>query len=306
MAKKSFAESFKVPVELFMIASSHFINGANGNYDEWFVPLEETDLNPIRLNGSILSNGSNPEAKHKVFTEVNHKKIWEKFENFILELKVFKEALADFKSSDTKSESSSFFKECLKKGNLIYTVAFSYSILSLLQMIIGEEANGKHVVNLAFEHWDFGRKLKDIYCSFGVSEHEAKQITDVVKAVLKRNKSKDMESLKWDIDNTAIAAQIININYNEEDFRNILGINLYDDIVWYNKEGFETALFYTSLLISIDSSLCKSQDKLNRIADIYELLKNADKKSEFRFDFLIDILTSKPKSVGKKSRPSLK
>ncbi|WP_461257344.1 hypothetical protein, partial [Treponema sp. R80B11-R83G3] len=59
-------------------------------------------------------------------------------------------------------------------------------MLSLLRLIIGKEADGTHAASLAFDHWDLGRKMREIYRRFGATEAEAWRITDIARTVLNR------------------------------------------------------------------------------------------------------------------------
>jgi hypothetical protein len=91
------------------------------------------------------------------------------------------------------------------------------------------------------------------------------------------------------------AELIIEENYRDEDFRRILGINIFDDVAWFNKEGFEDALFYSSLFYMVDRSVgIPAEERIERITQIYEVLTKAEDKSGYRFDNLFDSLTTKP------------
>ena len=318
---------FKEPVETFIKTASEFISGAGGMYDEWIT----TDK-----KGAAVK-----------FTPINNDIIWEKFKTFLINLKKFKETLLGSLSARGVSEAlqlkqsaaigiigspeelaSQFNTKCITQmsGQLFYPVIFSYGVLSLLPMIIGKEATGRHAVSLTFDHWDLGRKLRDIFKGAGVKEHEAWRITDILRAVLCRSVQVSQHKaaqikLAKSFDNDApsvIAALIIEEYYNDDDFKRILGINLFDDAVWFNKEGFDDVLFYTSCFIMTDSSLegLSFEERFRRIMDIFDVLTKAKDKSEYRFDILLDILTSKPaKSRTKKtvtakaapvSKPSVK
>jgi hypothetical protein len=209
-----------------------------------------------------------------------------------------------------KSKSPLFTRitECNTKGQLLYSVALSYGLLSLLRMIIGKEADGSHAASLAFDHWDLGRKMRDVYRKFGATDAQAWRITDIARAVLSRtglnlSSSKSAPFRKEGAFEAAdFAALIFAENYQSEDFRRILGINIFNDVAWFNKEGFEDALFYSSVFFMVESDTIVKipiDERIDRIAKIYEVLIKAEEKSEYRFDNLIDLLTSKPK--GKKS-----
>ncbi|MDR0590190.1 MAG: hypothetical protein LBG25_06560, partial [Spirochaetaceae bacterium] len=49
-----------------------------------------------------------------------------------------------------------------------------------------------------------------------------------------------------------LAASLILANYTAEDFRKRLGVNLFEDTVWFNKEAFEEALFYVPLFLALE------------------------------------------------------
>jgi len=287
--KESYADSFKDSINAFINTAANFICGANGAYDEWTAKNEK--------GGKIN------------FTAVDKEIIEEEFKAFINRLKKLKNALKKYNSDlsiSDKSKSPLFARimECNSKGQRLYSVALSYGLLSLLRLIIGKEADGTHAANLALDHWDLGRKMREIYRSFGASEAEAWRITDVARAVLSRTslniwseKPAPFRGEETKFDAADFAALVIEENYQSEDFRRILGINFFNDVAWFNKEGFEDALFYSSVFFMVESdNIVKIpiDERIDRIAKIYEVLIKAEENSKYRFDNLIDILTSKP------------
>ena len=279
---------FKEAIETFIKTAVYFISGAGGAYDKWTVKDK---------NGEDVKFSVNKDSDA----------IWGHFKTFFTNFKLFRDALVS-ESASGKEIVSQFNNKCLMNfaGNLLYPVILSHGVLSLLPLIIGKEADGQHAVSLAFDHWDIGRKLKDIFCLSGAKEHEAWRITDILKAVLIRSGRPVNIRRANNFENAApseIAALIIEENYNEEDFKRILGINLYDDAVWFNKEGFDDALFYTACFIMTDFSSGVSVDEqVKRISGVFDVLVKAEDKSEYRFDKMLDNLilkSSKKKNAGK-------
>jgi len=285
--KKSFVDSLKAPVETFAKTASYFITGANGSYDPW-VATEKT------------KDGKTVNSK---FTTVKTDIIWKEFETFINRTKEIMGIVKKTKPQALKAGVSllSGIADDISKRQMLNAVILSYGVISLLRSVIGKEASGKHTANLTFDHWDFGRKLRELYVRFGASEHEAWKICEIMKATLSRIPAAlDSSSLKTGtkLSSSELAALIIEENYSAEDFRRILGINFFNDIPWFNKEGFEDALFYSSLLFMIEGSIVKTTEaKVECIAGIYDVLIKAEAKSEYRFDVLVDILTAKPKKA---------
>jgi len=312
LTSSSFQETydslFKESIDAFNKTASQFISGA-GTYDEWVIKDKK---------GAVIK-----------FTAVDNDTIQNEFKTFITNIKLFREELlnslsepgADIKGAaaigiiaSQEEIASKFNIKCLTllSGPVFYKVLLSYSALSLLSLIIGKEANGRHAAALAFDHWDIGRKLRDTLCS--AAEQEAWRITDIIRAVLCRSGSlsgRKTSQTAWKQilsgDPAAVAAKVIENNYNDDDFKRILGINLFDDAVWFNKEGFEDALFYSLCFFIIDGSLDISvNEKYNCVSSIYNVLTKAKNKSEFRFDTLLDIITSKPKKTVKKTGETTK
>jgi len=304
---KALDRMFKEPVEAFIKIASHFIKGADGAYDAWEVPLAA----PSKDKESVICK----------FTAVDKDVIWKEFKTFIVRLSKFREELIKSISEALKlpemigasaigvigipDDPSDFVYKCFKlfsDDKRFYSVILSYGVISLLPSIIGKEANGSQAGNLAFDHWDLGRKMIEAFRSFGATDYESWRIIDIARAVLSRagHFASKQSAIKWTGNAAEFAALVLEENYAEKDFRRIIGINLFDDVTWFNKEGFENALFYSSLFFMVENSAdISAKERFDRIAKIYEVLAKAEKKSEFRFDYLLDSLTSKPSAKKK-------
>jgi len=293
-----FNSTFMEPVKTFLKTASFYVSGAGGAYDEW--------------------TASDKKGNAVKFTAVNAEKVLDNFKAFLFNLKTLYKTLISSlpeRGADnvrgaritggSEDISSHFNTKCLAQisGQLLHPVILCYGVLSLLPSVIGKEANGHHAVNLAFDHWDLGRKIRDMFMTLGAKEYEAWRITDILKAVLKRsgqvNLSKDgLIKMSKNTDNAGpseIAALIINENYNDDDFKQILNIHLFDDAVWFNKEGFEDALFYTSCFFTADWALgMPFNERFQQVCGVFDVLTKAKDESGFRLDKLLDILTAKP------------
>jgi len=287
--KKYIAGDIKENAGEFFITAAYFMDGANGSYNEW-AALDEKGV------------------KRK-FTMISNDDILVEFNLFLERMMIIKEALSKPAFPFLKS-----LKEHVDKGQKLCAIIMSYGLLSLLRMVIGKEAEGKHASDLAFTHWDLGRKLRNIFRSFGVSEEESWRITDIERVVLNKTALIDNPLLQkgGKFDAADFAALIIDENYLDADFRRILGINIFEDVTWFNKEGFDDALFYTSLFFLVEGSVKISmEERINRIVKIYDVLKKAEEKSEYRFDNLLEYLVSlsekgKKKEKGKGKREESK
>ncbi|MDR2941282.1 MAG: alpha-amylase [Treponema sp.] len=282
--KNSSAGEIKESAGDFFITASYFMDGANGAYDEW---------------AAFDENG----VKRK-FTMVPNEAIIREFGLFLDRMIKIKEALG--------KPSSPFLKDMkahIEKGQKLCAITMGYGLIYMLRLVIGKEAEGRHAADLAFTHWDIGRKLRDIFRRYGLSENEAWRITDIARAVLSKTAMSEPSLVEKEkkFDAAEFAALIIDENYLDADFRRILGINIFEDVAWFNKEGFEDALFYTSLFFMVEGSVKISmEERIDRIVKIYDVLKKAEEKSGYRFDNLLEYLVSLSPRAKPKTKPPAK
>jgi hypothetical protein len=296
---QSFVESLKDQAEKYFAAVTYFIGGADGKFDPWKV--EDVGVN------------------HE-FKVVNKEQLWNEFKGYIERLI----GLAAYTGIKGETPADRLLKELagqIKKNKLVCAVALGYGLLAILRSIIGKGANGSLAANLAFEHWDLDRKLKEQYRIFGASD-AASSITDNVwrlgeisRAVLRRTAARQAVDYTGAFDAKRFAAAIIKKNYLEGDFRSIIGINHFNDVTWFNKESFESALFYGKLfyVMEDDSAFIDGEaagkgkalpwlERVGRIAKIAEALEKAEAGSGYQLNNLIQLLTAKETSKSKVSK----
>jgi len=269
----------------FFITASYFMDGANGSYDEWAAFDEK--------------------GEKRKFTTVSNDEILQEFTLFLDRMVKIKKALTSPASPFLKN-----MKDYADKNQKLCAIIMSYGLLYMLRLVIGKEAEGSHAADMAFTHWDLGRKLRDIFHRYGVSEEEAWRIIDIERAVLKKTAMPEDPLLlkEYKFDAAEFAAMIIDENYLDADFRRILGVNIFEDVAWFNKEGFEGALFYTSLFFMVEGSVnIPMEERIDRIVKIYDVLLKAEEKSKYRFDNLLEYLVSlSEKSKPAKAKPVVK
>ena len=300
-----FVESLKAPAETFFETALHFIKGADGKFDAW-TPAE---------NGVELQ-----------FTALKKDAIWNEFAAYIKRLI----AIAAAAKTAEKNPAGRFLKTLasrMAERQCICAAAVGYGLLSILRPLIGKGASGSLAVNLAFDHWGLDRKLKDLYRNFGASEDEVWRIAETSRSVLRRTASENSSAFfgnaGGNYDAAQFAAMLIEENYLDDDFRCLMGLNLFDDVTWFNKEAFASALFYGRLFYTLESDdafrppakaagktkKAKADeeaaaqplpwlDRVNRIAEIAEALAKAEASSGYRLDKLINALTGTDGAKG--------
>ncbi|AEF84610.1 alpha amylase catalytic region [Treponema primitia ZAS-2] len=293
-AEELFA-ALKTPALNFIAAAEKFLDGAEGQYDPFTVQW------------------SYPRVPH----EQIRKGLTAYFERLI--------ALIDYGHAAGKKgakPADRFLQEqgakiIAKPSIAIYATA--YGALTLLRDILGAGASGAEARALA-EHWSLDRKLRECFTGLGIAGDEAGRVTEIMKAVLARTSPViETPTPKAAAQSLSPAETLILKNYHAEDFRKLLGVNLFEDVVWFNKEAFEEALFYAPLFIALDSaaalegvprppkktaskvkdtaklpaSALTGDDWLNRVAKIgaiTEAIATAEAKSGYRLDGLLEAL----------------
>ncbi|MDR1586055.1 MAG: alpha-amylase [Treponema sp.] len=221
---------FGAPAAAFIEAAGRYITGAGGQYDAW-TPKDEKGVN------------------HE-YKKVNEEKILEGFNTFLGRFI----AVSNHAGGTAGTPSARFLKILalrIRERPLLCALALGYGLFSLLRQLIGEGAQGSDAAALAFDHWRLDRKLREQLCSFGASEDEARRLCALLRAVLARTAPGDISPLLTPEPFRAeeFAAALVQEYYHHEDFRQLLGINVFDDVTWFNKEGFEDTLFYGAFFL---------------------------------------------------------
>jgi hypothetical protein len=198
-----------------------------------------------------------------------------------------------------------------------------YGTFSLLRSILDKDSLGTDAAALV-AHWQLDRKLCDAYARLGISGDLAYRATVLMKAVLSRTGPKTA-SLAMD------ASTLVAENYEMEDFRFLLGVNVFNDVTWFNKEAFDITLTYAPLFLALetedafkavkpakksskagsgptapatDTALAAAwQKRLKAIAGVSAQFGAARDESGYRLDKLIEGLEKPPVGMaGKKTK----
>ena len=261
-----FIAGLKLPAQAFFAAAAHFMNGADGMYDPW-IPPDET--------GAPLER-PRPDSEEQ----------WKLFADMISGI---------LNPAEQAGQQLPLCAALVGCG-----AALGYAALSSLRAVIGRGAEGACAVSLGFTHWQLDRKLRAILQSIGAGDGEAVQITGIMRAFLERAPAAGSFPRNIDFNQTGIAARIIQENYLVDDFRNILGINVFDDVTWFNKEKFEGAVHYAALF-----SVLELNGQCGRLAEFSQALLRTSIKSGYRFNNFMELILNndiEPANVPKNSK----
>jgi glycosidase len=298
---QAFVESLKETAEKYFETVAHFINGADGKYEPW----ERGSGSGVQGSGkdikkSVKRQAVSDKKEQTAMSNEQHIGAWEEFKGYVERLV----GLSGYLNASGKTPSERLLKELalrIKERQLVAAAALGYGLLSALRPIIGK-ADGDLAANLSFEHWDLDRKLKEQFRIFGANDDEVWRLGEICKAVLRRTGADNPAAISDTVVNKKsaafdagrFAASLFINNHSREDFRRLIGVNVFNDVTWFNKEAFESALFYGKLffVLEADSAFTRPcPDRVARIAEVTEAMKKAEIDSGYRLDNFIQLLS---------------
>ncbi|QQO11319.1 alpha-amylase [Breznakiella homolactica] len=242
---ETFIRDLKQQAMAFITTARKYLSGAGGRYEPY--PCGE--------------NTCSPDPEH----------IWEDLSAFIRRFILISEYAAKAPAALGK-KGKSFIGELAETVNAKpYRTAFvmGYGVLALLRPIIGPDTGGADAAAL-LDHWCLDRKLLEIFRGLGINGDESSRAVQAIKALLRRTRP----AADWkDTDQPAELAVLAEA-FEEDDLRELLGINLFDGVLWFNREAFDDALFFASLFLILESP-----EALEEMPPVRSTAKKETKKS---------------------------
>ncbi len=161
--------------------------------------------------------------------------------------------------------------------------ALAYLVMSWLRLAVGDAADGADARALV-DHFRLDRKLREILEECGVPGSLAWETFGVLKVVLPRSGAVTIaaESAPGRAasghDEAASAAEL----------RDAIGVNIYDGVVWFNKERFEALSFYAALALALDAP----EPDARKAERFLRAMLDAAAESGYRFEELGRLLSA--------------
>ncbi|MDR1419956.1 MAG: alpha-amylase [Treponema sp.] len=308
--RAEYIASFTEPVSMFAGAAAFFRDGAGGQYDPWRVPETQAEApeRPAKTDAQSREEGGTVKSPAAPVS-ADSAEIVNMFGAFLERLI----GIADYGASSGAPYLGEL-AAAIRERRELAVFALAYGALSLLRPVTGKEACGAWARSLS-DHWQMDRKLREIFASQGINGDQARQITDIMNAVLRRTAPrrtllplKKEKGGPWDSAGAGpLALAVLIDNYDAEDFRRLLGVNRFEDITWYNKENFEKTLFYASFFLLLEDDAAfggKAASLVQRaafIARVQKLMIRAEEVSGYKFDGLLAALSPDDDTSSKKT-----
>jgi glycosidase len=178
-----------------------------------------------------------------------------------------------------------------------------FAVFTLLRSALGKGGSGADTIAL-IKHWQLDRKLKEAYGALGLSGDGVYRGADLMKALIVRT----APAAPLD---KPFAQSLIMDNRQLDDFRWLLGINVFNDVVWFNKEAFDTVLRFAPVFLALEPNSVfepapgggkkpaalkadtMRAKRVKLIANTAAKLGKAGRKSAYRLDKLLEALNER-------------
>ncbi len=165
-----------------------------------------------------------------------------------------------------------------------------------LRCVIGADASGADTCRL-IDHWCLDRKMIEALCSRGCPEDKARSAMGYIKVALSRLDLKEYADAKTPADLSRAAFDSLAA---DETVRRMIGVNVFDGKIWYQKEPLEDIFWFFSLAQCLriprqakpeDAGIKAATDaavkkRLEEVAAVARVVVEAQKASEYQLDKL--------------------
>jgi glycosidase len=207
----------------------------------------------------------------------------------ILHLNVFGEHYP-FPGSEKYHTTLEFIKKNLGKYPFSWYVLFIWNDLRLMGRVITSEFQFAEISRSWIDEWGITRLIEQTMEKLGFDYQQSQSGVTILKLLIRQQ--------NWilKINEQTTPASLVETLLSEEDVRIFLGINRYRGKLYFNKEAFESMMWWLltisliRLIADPETSLTEDVEKLiNAFSLISEILL-AEEKSDYQVDKLLDSL----------------
>ncbi|MFP4365385.1 MAG: alpha-amylase family glycosyl hydrolase [Spirochaetia bacterium] len=193
----------------------------------------------------------------------------------------------------------------LKDSKSAQYTLIAWAIAYGLGELITPGGNGDKSRSL-WDEWLLAREYRIIFTGLKMPEDTIQQALEVMKILITQQNWFKAEAKKKDR-----ASVTLTKIFRDEEVRNFIGENRYNEILWYNKEKFESLAWWlyaagvSRILESAETDKEKKAKEITSLHSIYKSWSSAADKSEYKVEKLFDQLGGrKDEDKTKKKKPA--
>lgn len=206
----------------------------------------------------------------------------------ILKLRVF-EKRYPFPGSKQYSEIIDFVQNNLVDYSFIWTVLVVWNDLRLLGRLITGEPQYAEISRSWLEEWGLARHVDATLQTMGFDAGQAHSAVTILKLLVSQQGwTNELEG--------QTAAGLMEKWLGSQEIRAFLGINRYRDVLWFNKESFESMMWWMMTIGLLDqvskptASLTEAVEKLFEAYTLIQEILEAEEESDYQVEKLLEAL----------------
>ena len=206
----------------------------------------------------------------------------------ILNVNVFEERYP-FPGSKKYQAVINFMQENLGDYPFSWYILFLWNDLRLMGRVITDNEQSSEISRSWMDEWGLNRQIQNLLEELGFDYHQAQSGVTILNLLIRQQDwITDIEEM------TSVG--LLERWLTQDEVRSFLNINRYRGKLYFNKEAFESLMWWmlTIGVISIASnpekSLAEFIEHLNIGFDRINDLLSAEKESEFQLDILLELL----------------
>ena len=204
----------------------------------------------------------------------------------ILKLRVF-ETRYPFPGSKQYSEIVSYVQNNLVDYSFIWTVLVIWNDLRLLGRLITSEPQYTEISRSWLDEWGLARHVDQTLQGLGFDAGQAHSAVTILKLLVSQQRwTSELEE--------QTAAGLMEKWLGNQETRSFLGVNRHRDVLWFNKEAFESMMWWMMTIGLIDqvsrpeASLTEAVEKLFEAYQLIEEILEAEKESDYQVEKLLE------------------
>ena len=199
------------------------------------------------------------------------------------------------------SQAIAYVKSHLDEGPATWGALLGWALTADLgKVTVSAEGDAKAIspaqrTRVWIDEWLLGKSLVATLRSLGLDEWAAEQSLNVIRILTSHSKwAADLPSEK------APLSPILERWLQDRAVRQFIGVNLFDDVLWFNKEGFETLLWWLMIAAAIEASAARDATRgqmIRRIVRAYAAVKRllkAATRAQYQLERLPEIVRHSP------------
>ncbi len=193
------------------------------------------------------------------------------------------------RSPDISGKIMSVLESDSENSDLTLLTLYAWALIHSLGRAASENGDVQETSRSWIDEWSFGRLVSDALADLGFNRFSISRSVIIIKTFTSHQ--------SWSKGKAIADAHDILVSFlQDSEVQRLLDVNRHLDILWFNKEGFETLLAWMLLTACVtiegDPSIPREEKdrKIDAVQKIVAVLHNAFEKSDYQIEKLLESL----------------